>query len=190
MAARIEPAAQGASGNGKTVVLQRSHHTGLFGEAFIRVLAAAAGLTVAKAEPDVTGDDFTLGYPGQLAGVRNPKVDVQVKSRSRRTVDWKHGHWALRLEVAHYNQLAGCDYALPRFLFLVVVPDELPDYVQAGERSTLLRHCAYWICLHDRDRVDPERQKTVSVAVPAANRLSVNSLVQLLERRMPELASR
>ena len=36
-------------------------------EAFVRALAAAAGLVVSRADLDVTGEDFTLGHPALKA---------------------------------------------------------------------------------------------------------------------------
>lgn len=166
--------------------LHRNLHQGMFGEAFVRVLAAAAGLTVAKAEPDVTGDDFTLGYPGPLAGLRNPKIDVQVKSRARPRVDWRRpGQWAFRMKAHHFNELAGNDYALPRYLFLVIVPDNYDEYVTASPRAFSLQYCAYWASLQDRERVDPTQRTSVTVEVPADNLLSVEALTRLLEYRRP-----
>jgi Domain of unknown function (DUF4365) len=162
----------------------------MFGEAFVRVLAAAAGLTVAKAEPDVTGDDFTLGYVGPLAGIRNPKIDVQVKSRARPRVAWRSGFWTLRMKAHHFNELAGNDYALPRYLFLVIVPDDQDEYVTASPHALSLQHCAYWVSLEDQTRVDSTRQTSVTVEIPVHNLLSVEVLKRLLEYRMPESRSR
>jgi hypothetical protein len=63
--------------------LDRNQHQGLFGESFVRVLASAAGLIVARAELDVTGEDLTISYKGVLGHTRHPKIGVQVKSWSR-----------------------------------------------------------------------------------------------------------
>ncbi len=48
--------------------LDRNQHQGLFGESFVRVLASAVGLIVARAELDVTGDDFTISHTGVIVG--------------------------------------------------------------------------------------------------------------------------
>lgn len=160
------------------VVLDPNSRQGAFGEAFVRALAVAAGLTVAKSEPDVTGDDFTFGYPGSLGGVFFPKVDVQVKSWSRPAE--KAGEWAYRMTVDHFNNLAGRNYALPRFLVLVVVPRDAGDYVHVDHQRLLLRYAAYWVSLRERERVDASKAATVAVSVPKANLLTVEALLTLL----------
>ncbi|HWE91873.1 MAG TPA: DUF4365 domain-containing protein [Pseudonocardiaceae bacterium] len=160
--------------------LDPNQHQGLFGEAFIRVLAAAAGLTVARTDPDVTGDDFTLGYKGPLLGIRHPKFEVQVKS-------WRHSNakrddefWRYRMERKHFNELAGDDFMLPRFLFLVIVPDHWPEYTTSDPGSLLVRHCAYWVSLVDRQRVDEDLPGRVPVSVPVRNVLATDTLLSLI----------
>ncbi|MFD5089472.1 DUF4365 domain-containing protein [Amycolatopsis thailandensis] len=165
------------SGVSKAVLDPKSHQ-GAFGEAFVRTLGVAAGLTVAKSEPDVTGDDFTFGYPGSLGGVFFPKMDVQVKSWSRPAE--KRGEWSYRMTVDHFNNLAGRNYSLPRFLVLVVVPPDARDYVHAEQQGLLLRHAAYWVSLREEERVDTSTAATVAVSVPKANLLTVDVLLKLL----------
>jgi hypothetical protein len=43
--------------------LDHDNHQGNYGEAFVRIVAAAAGLAVAKPDPDYDGIDFFLRYP-------------------------------------------------------------------------------------------------------------------------------
>jgi len=161
--------------------LDPKQHQGLFGETFVRVLAAAAGLTLAKTEPDVTGEDFTLGYKGKLRGTRHPKIEVQVKSWRRSVATWdRRGLWKYRMERRHFNELAGTDFALPRFLFLVIVPDHWQDYAISSTDSLTLHYCAYWLSLADREPVDENSSGRVAVDVPVDNVLSVGKLVELM----------
>lgn len=51
--------------------LDPNQHQGAFGESFVRVLASAAGLTVARADLDVDGCDFTIGHNGVLGSTRH-----------------------------------------------------------------------------------------------------------------------
>jgi Domain of unknown function (DUF4365) len=163
--------------------LDRNQHQGLFGEIFIRALAVAAGMTVSKTEPDVTGDDFTLGYPGELSGVVYPKVEVQVKSWSRPKYD--DDFWRYPMRVAHFNMLAGANYALPRFLFLVIVPDDISEFTMAEPRQLFLRHSAYWTSFRDHKRIDPIKQQSVTIQVPRRNILTVPSLLDLTKSAFP-----
>lgn len=178
---RVQP-----SGVGE-VVLDPNSHQGAFGEAFVQTLGVAAGLTVAKSQPDVTGDDFTFGYPGSLGGVYFPKIDVQVKSWSRPAE--KRGKWSYRMTVDHFNNLAGTNYLLPRFLVLVVVPPDARDYAHVEQQGLLLRYAAYWVSLREHERVDASTAATVAVSVPKANLLTVEALLMLLGGPLPDARS-
>lgn len=100
-------------------------HQGLFGESFVRVLASAAGLIVSRADLDVDGCDFTISHKGSSGATRHPKIDIQVKSWSRRRAVRRDGHWKYRMQAKHFNELAGTDFALPRFL--VTIPVNVPE---------------------------------------------------------------
>lgn len=159
--------------------LDPNQHQGLFGESFVRVLASAAGLIVAKAELDVTGDDFTISHKGVLGNTRHPKIDVQVKSWSRAVQ--RDGHWKYRMQAMHFNELAGLDFALPRFLVLVIVPADGADYATIRHDAVELKHAAYWLSLQDRQLVTGAPNAKVPVDVPVSNLLTVNVLRTLMK---------
>jgi hypothetical protein len=66
------------------------------------------------------GEDFTITGKGVVAGKRHPKIDVQIKSWSNPA--GKGVDWGYPMRVEHFNELAGEDYSLPRFLIVVIVP--------------------------------------------------------------------
>ncbi|RZS32194.1 uncharacterized protein DUF4365 [Herbihabitans rhizosphaerae] len=160
--------------------LNRNQHQGLYGESFVRVLASAAGLTVAKADLDVTGDDYTICRKGNHGGTRHPKIDVQVKSWSRRSAVHHDGHWHYSMRPGHFNELAGTDFPLPRYLILVIVPDQRSEYAETRPDSLLVRFAAYSMSLQDRERVDPNSTAKVPVHVPVGNLLTVDKLRDLM----------
>lgn len=163
------------------MVLDPNQHQGFFGESFVRALAAAAGLTVAKPEPDVTGEDFILTYKGELAGVRHPRSAVQVKSCIRDRVEHGRGAWKYPLRVEQFNQLAGADLNLTSFLVLVLVPRDAFWYATAEHGATTLRHSPYWVSLRDRQPIDPQQQSTVTVDVPFENLLTGDALLDMMK---------
>lgn len=165
-----------------SMTLDHRQHQGLFGEAFVRVLASAAGLVVARADLDVTGEDFTISYKGARGDKRHPKIDVQVKSwiKSKADASWRNGSWLYRMRAASFNEIAGDDFSLPRFLFVVIVPDDVVDYARCEAGQMALSHSAYWVSLADHTLVDPAAQATVAVEIPQENILTVDSLRNLL----------
>jgi hypothetical protein len=168
-----------------SMTLNHRQHQGLFGEAFVRVLASAAGLVVARADLDVTGEDFTISYKGTRGDKRHPKIDVQVKSwiKSNADASWRNGSWLYRMRAANFNEIAGDDFSLPRFLFVVIVPDDTLDYARCEAGQMALSHSAYWASLADHALVDPAVQATVAVKIPQENLLTVDSIRRLLHPR-------
>ncbi len=169
------------------MALDPRQHQGLFGESFVHVLASAAGLTVAKSDLDVTGEDFTLTHNGPLGGVRIPKIDVQVKSWSKPgAAKYRDGIWKYGLPAGQFNKLAGTGFDLRRYLFLVIVPADLSSYADGQQGQLVLRHSAYWVSLKDREPVDADPKSNIAVDVPAANLLTVDTLLGLMKSASAE----
>jgi hypothetical protein len=81
-----------------------------------------------------------------------------------------------------FNRLAGSDFHVPRFLFIVIVPSDSAEYTLAGHDALLLSHAAYWVSLESREQI-PENNpdKYVNVSIPKAHLLSVEALLTLFE---------
>jgi hypothetical protein len=163
--------------------LDQRTHQGYYGEAFVRALAASAGLVVSRADLDVTGEDFTIGFPGRRGSLRHPKIEVQVKS-------WCHpgGNttmWRYRMRAEHYNELAGDLFYLPRYLFLVIVPADAEQYTSVANDAMRLHHAGYWASFADQPQVVQAR--TITVDVPRHNLLTAASLRNLLPTAFPTL---
>jgi hypothetical protein len=164
-------------------------HRGDFGEQFVRALAAAANLDAARRDRDRVGVDWNLGYPGRAGTRMFPAIDVQVKCWSSPNDDPDTLRYPLRIK--NYNWLAGRDWQLPRFLFLVVAPSDPEKWVHVSSDCLLLRHAAYWACLHDLAPL-PDRPTASSrvVGVPRANLLTVDSLHGLFTENFREMLVR
>jgi hypothetical protein len=160
--------------------LDQNNHQGLYGESFIRALAAAAGLQVWEGKPDCTGVDFEISATREIDG-DFPAIKVQVKSWS--TPVERDGAWRYdRLTQKRFNALAGRNRRFPRFLFLVIVPSDSADYACVEENILRLSHSAYWASLADQERIPGALcRRRVPVTVPKKNRLTVESLVALCE---------
>jgi len=163
-------------------VLDIRNHQGKFGEDYVRVLASAAGLVVGGYDLDQDGIDLTLLLPGPFRDVTSPRVDVQVKSWStpRRTASGEH--WLFRgLNELQFNKLAGDNFTVPRYLFLVVVPADTRDYVFFSPDEMRLHHLGYFLSLEDQPLIDrPRGDRQTTVRVPVGNVLTVRSLLTLI----------
>ncbi|WP_255949928.1 DUF4365 domain-containing protein [Streptomyces odontomachi] len=152
-------------------------HRGDFGEQFIRMLAAAANIDATKRERDRVGVDWQLGHPGRSGTRRYPVIEAQVKCTS--SPDMHTEHIAYPLKMKNFNMLAGRDFDIPRFLFLVLAPLDPFAWSHADPDRLLLRHAAYWVCLHDQDPLEDRTSGTRTVHVPRAHLLTVGSLHDL-----------
>ncbi len=153
-----------------------NNHKGDFGEQFVRALATAANLNVSSSR-DRLGIDWELTYPGRGGTRRFPQIHAQVKCWNR--PDDTGDSWRYPLRVHNYNLLAGRDFYIPRFLFLVVVPKDAGAWIEATHEGLLLRHAAYWACFHDEDLTDRPANHKLTVSVPKANLLTTDSLHDL-----------
>ncbi|WP_031027081.1 DUF4365 domain-containing protein [Streptomyces albus] len=162
----------------------RSGHKGDFGEQFVRALAAAANLDASRRDLDRVGVDWQLGYLGRAGTLRYPSIDVQVKFWSKPT--GSADAWHYPLEIKNYNWLAGRDWQLPRFLFLVIAPDDPQLWTDVTDDRFLLRHAAYWASFHGCDPVPP-KDSTLTVHVPKANLLTVKELNGLFSESFREM---
>ncbi|WP_306359208.1 DUF4365 domain-containing protein [Nocardia sp. CC227C] len=153
-------------------------HQGHYDEAFVYALAAAAGLQVAKFDPDFSGVDLHLKLPGATNG-NFPCVEMQVKSWSQPVR--RNGHFRYdRLNERQFNALAGAQ-RVPRFLVLVIVPPAASDYTVAAPARLTLAHAAYWQDLSGEEPIaNPSRDRYTRVLVPETNLLTVTSLLKLV----------
>jgi hypothetical protein len=157
-------------------VLDINSHQGKFGEDYVRVLASAAGLVVYKADIDRDGVDLILRWPDHAF----PTIDVQVKSWSRPRKS--AGSWRFDgLTEVQFNKLAGCNYLIPRYLFLVVVPDDPGQYSEISADGMLLRYQSFYLPMREEVPVEtPSDTRRRAVHVPIGNILTVRSLLALM----------
>jgi hypothetical protein len=162
------------------VPLEPKVHQGLHGEGFLHALASACGLTTGKQNLDVDGVDWLIAHPGPKGTKRSPKVEFQVKSWSTPVAE--DGCWKYRLPVKHYNHLAGSGFDIPRFLALVIVPEEPSGYVECTTGFMKLNKGGYWLSLENCElkATGENDPNSVQVLVPQCNLLTPKSLMALL----------
>lgn len=162
-------------------VLDARQHQGKFGEDYVRVLASAAGLIVLKDDLDVDGIDLGFRATGRYGKVYSPTIEAQIKTWS--TPAGPSGHLLYRgLDESQFNKLAGADFAVPRFLFVICVPTEAQRYASSLTDGLMLRHLGYFVSLRSEERiVHPDRRRKRPVKVPTANVLTAATLRRLTE---------
>lgn len=154
---------------------------GNYGENYVRALGSAAGLIISEFKPDRDGVDLGLRWPGLAGAAASPCIDVQVKSWSRPRKSG--GVFQFNgLNELQFNQLAGGNYTVPRYLFLIVVPPETDSYAEVGADGMLLRYQGFYTSLQQEARIsEPDGGRRRTVAVPVGNVLTARALRALVQ---------
>lgn len=162
-------------------MLDAHNHQGKFGQDYIRALASAAGLLVFQYDLDRVGIDLGFRFPGQPGGLTSPAIEVQVKTSSKPNMIADELLYD-GLTEQQFNWLAGPDYTVPRYLFLLPVPIDHKEYARFEPGGMTLRHLAYYLSLEDEPPItDPSPSRRRKVRVPVGNVLTVRSLLRLFE---------
>jgi hypothetical protein len=162
-------------------MLDARQHQGKFGEDYVRVLASAAGLLVLKDDLDVDGIDLGFRATGRYGRVYSPTIEAQIKTWSKPSRSF--GHLDYRgLDEWQFNKLAGPDFTVPRFLFVICVPMDNQAYAASMTDGVLLRHLGYFVSLSSETPIPkPDRNRKRLVRVPTANVLTATALRRLTE---------
>jgi len=162
-------------------VLDPKQHQGKFGEDYVRVLASAAGLIVLKDDIDVDGIDLGFRATGSYGRVYSPTIEAQIKTWSAPSVS--SGYLSYRgLNEWQFNRLAGPDFTVPRFLFVICVPADNQRYAASMTDGVMLRHLGYFVSLRSEQPItNPDRRRRRMVKVPTANVLTAATLRRLTE---------
>lgn len=149
----------------------------LFSKAFVKALAAQSGFR--SAEPDVDDDsiDVIIRGRGYRSGIRNPQIDVQLKCTAND--DGDEDFLAFPLSLKNYNDLRGDNVLCPRYLFVLVVPENCQEWLVHQSTSSMIKHCCYWFSLHSMPAV--KNRTSVTVKIPRSQRLTSESILYLME---------
>jgi hypothetical protein len=147
--------------------------------AYVRALAARAGVLCGKPEDDFGLDLFLRGVErdGPYYLDSGPQVDIQLKSTTRAEV--RGATILYDLDVRAYELLRRVDYT-PRILVLLVLPAEEVLWLEQSAEQLILRRCAYWLSL--REAAPTPNQATIRVSIPQDNIFSVQTIIDMTTR--------
>ncbi|MDL5159268.1 DUF4365 domain-containing protein [Actinomycetospora termitidis] len=161
-------------------MLDANQHRGSYGEAYLRVLAAAAGLTVYTDSVDRDGIDLGIRMPNPGRGFARA-IEVQVKTTASPT--WRGSELVFDgLDRRTFNRLAGGDFQIERYLVVAVVPRDADRYSDLYTSGLLLRTIAYFHSLRDQRPLDDGARGSLRTKLSTANVLTAASLRELVLR--------
>jgi hypothetical protein len=161
-------------------MMTREHRQEALSRAYVRAVAAHAGLIVSEPENDY-GIDMQLRAITPLEGQRRdrgPQLDLQLKCTT-----WAHvgpAHVIYDLSVVNYDDLREMNLQVARILVVLVMPEDETLWLSQSPEELVLRHCAYWLSL--KGYPTTTNTATLRVSVPLANVFSVTGLRDIVQR--------
>lgn len=141
-----------------------------FSIAYVRAVAAVAGVKVLRSDVDDDSIDMCLERSGCFA----PKLDLQLKCTAAPLPSV--GDISCVLKLKNYEDLRRQPVVVPRWLVVLFVPEDIAKWLTLVNPPTevLLRHCAWWLSLAGLPEVDNEA--SVTVRLPHRNLFTPEAL--------------
>ncbi len=154
------------------LALPMSHRQEALSRAYVRVIAAQAGVTCGDVAQDYGLDMYLRGIEEVNGEYRDtgPQIDLQLKSTTRARV--RADEVAYDLEVPAYNLLRLETVFRPCFLVLLVLPENEAFWLGQSVDQLILRRCAYGLSL--RGAAPTTNQETIRVRFPQVNIFSID----------------
>lgn len=141
--------------------------------AYVQSVASAAGYTLAEQNFDRDGVDVQV----RAGGAMRPSLDIQLKATVRLVQDG--GNWRFPLPKRNYDLLRERTH-IPRVLVVLDLPRDEERWLSVSAEQLVMRRCAYWVALTGAP--ESGNEQTVTVSIPAVNRLDVPALKDLMAR--------
>ncbi len=149
-----------------------------FSNTYLQAITTVAGYSLYKPFVDDDSVDWGIAAKGGEGIVRSPRLELQLKSTSKDVLEKKVIRYPLKLK--NYNDLILTEYATPRILVLVLIPENLTDWLKQSEEESCLRYCGYWVSLRG---IPPTKNTTnITVTIPRSNQFTVATLQSIMLR--------
>jgi hypothetical protein len=155
-------------------MLPRNQRQEALSRAYVRAIAAQAGVICGDMVQDFGTDMFLRGVQqiDQEYFDNGPQVDLQLKSSTRAEV--RENRVLHDLEVRSYNWCRQDAVTKPRFLLLLVLPDDEWQWLTQSVEELILRRCVFWLSL--RGAAPTDNQSTIRITIPLTNVFSVSTV--------------
>ena len=147
-----------------------------FSIAYVRGVAAVAGVNTYK--PEVDDDSVDIGFATKVVRdrVQRPRIEAQLKCTQ--LFSEIEGHWHFTLKLKNYNDLRE-DSLVPRILIVLFVPTDPNAWLEQSADQMLLRKAAYWVQLAGSPATT--NSTSVTIPIPKTNLFDVQALRRLLQ---------
>ena len=138
-----------------------SHRQDALSGAYIRAVCAAAGCGVDAVTLDNDKVDYLVRARVNGRVRSKPQIDIQAKCQMSGSATSDPISYSLDLET--YDNLRDVKVCIPRILVLVLVPNDVQEWLAQSEHALTLRHCAYWVSLKGKEASENTTSQTVHI---------------------------
>jgi hypothetical protein len=157
-------------------MMELSQRKEQFSVSFLTAIAAQAGLNHSVPTVDEDSVDISLTGKGFSGKFRSPQIDIQLKCTSQDVIS--DGKIKYDLKLKNYTELRGENILVPRYLMILVVPDDPNEWITYDTDSIMLKHNCYWASLRFKPNTPNTRQ--VRIEIPCENKVIDKSLLDLM----------
>ena len=147
-----------------------------FSRAYVHAVSTVAGFTMYKNDVDDDSIDFGISAGGDHFRQR-PRLEGQIKCTSRDLLREDGVHFPLVIK--NYDDLREEDILVPRILIVLIVPNEIENWIELTSEQLIIRHCAYWLSLKRYPAVDNDNTKTI--VVPIVNMFTPDAVIGIMK---------
>lgn len=161
-------------------MMTRAHRQEALSKAYVRAVAALAGVLCSEPEPDY-GIDLSLRsveVQKRRHSDTSVQLDLQLRSTTRSTVT--QSGVAYDLDRDTYDHLRNPEAYCPRVLVVLVLPANEEEWLSQSPSELMIRHCAYWLSLKGYPAT--RAKKSIRVTIPLDNVFSPEAIRTILER--------
>ncbi|MGB7444182.1 MAG: DUF4365 domain-containing protein [Coleofasciculaceae cyanobacterium] len=149
-----------------------------FSNTYLQAITTVAGYSLYKPSVDDDSVDWGIAAKGIMGRIRAPRLELQLKSTARELLEDNYLRYPLKLK--NYDDLRLADFAIPRILVILVLPEHLTDWLQQSEEELCIRYCAYWVSL--RGLPETPNTTTVTISLSRTNQFTVAALQLIMQR--------
>lgn len=114
-----------------------------FSVAFVHMVASAAGCSLRRHDTDYDGVDLTIHYSADYDYYSEAQFDLQLKCTTQQSLLRKE-HLAWNLSADRFERLTKSKRMNPRYLGVLLVPDDPTLWLEQDEGQLLTRSSMYW----------------------------------------------
>ena len=148
-----------------------------FSVAYAKAVISASGFNVSIFDVDEESVDLIVAAYGMDGSERSPRLEMQLKcTADQEALKDKALHFALKLK--NYNDLRETQLRVPKILVVLLVPQDLDEWLSQDEEALLMRRCAYWLSLRGFPETDNTATRTIEI--PRSQVFNVEALKRIM----------